>query len=61
MTDAELIALAALVNGWSMDGTAANEQRARLNYAPAYDGHPFPEGLKVLEAELKNRGVLKGA
>lgn len=60
MTDAELIALSALVNGWGVEGVAANEKRARQNYAPAYDGHPFPEGLKVLEAELKNRGILKG-
>jgi hypothetical protein len=59
MNDAELIALAALVNGWSVEGVAANEKRARQDYAPAYDGHPFPEGLKCLEAELKLRGVLK--
>jgi len=61
VTDAELIALAALVWVETQGMIAFNEERAHEGYAPAYGELLFvtnPSTLK-LRKELERRGVLK--
>lgn len=59
MTDTELLALAALVNAYSAETNAANDQRKAQGYAMAYDGFAGPNEMKALQDELVRRGVLK--
>lgn len=59
MTDAELIALAAIVTANSHMAHDANANRMRLDQALAYDDESWVcPGLPELEAELRRRGVL---
>lgn len=58
MSDAELLALAALVNAYTAQTIAANDDRKSRDVAMAYDGHANPLSLKKLERELIRRGVL---
>ena len=59
MTDNELIALAALVNGYAAETNAANDARKHQGYAMAYDGIAGPEALEALHMELMRRGIIK--
>jgi hypothetical protein len=59
MTDAELMALAALAIVDAEDCRAANMQREALGQSMAY-GEVQSEAADVLRAELKRRGILKG-
>lgn len=58
MTDAELIAMAAFVNGLSAEVNAANDSRKHQGYAMAYDGFPVMDALQALEDELRRRGAI---
>lgn len=58
MTDAELIACAAIVNAYAAEVQAANMDRERCGNAMAYDGFPN-DGLKYVEA-LKAALSLRG-
>jgi len=58
ITDAELIALAALVNTQCVEIQAANDQRKAVGASMAYDGFaPTPESEALAQA-LRERGVL---
>ena len=59
MTDAELIALAAFVNGMATEAIAANDTRKVHGQAMCYDGFPCPEALESLEIELRRRGIIQ--
>lgn len=59
MTDAQLMALAALAIVDAEDVRAANMDRETRGEAMAYD-HVQPEAADALRGELKRRGVLRG-
>jgi hypothetical protein len=59
MSDAELMALAALAIVDAEDCRAANMGREHRGQAMAYDG-VHSEAADVLREELKRRGILKG-
>ena len=57
-TEAELIALAALVIADAVEVVAANQVREQLGQAPAYDGfYPNPHA-DLLSTELRRRKVV---
>ena len=59
MTDAELMALAALAIVDAEDCRAANMDRESRGEAMAFD-HVQSEAADVLREEMKRRGILKG-
>jgi hypothetical protein len=59
MSDTELLALAAFVNGFTAEVQAANMDRDHSGNAMAYASFPEPDALNALKAELERRGVLK--
>lgn len=59
MTDAELMALAALAIVDAEDCHAANMDRESRGEAMAFD-HVQSEAADVLRGEMKRRGIMKG-
>lgn len=59
LTDAELIALSALVVAHAAEVRASNEWRLSRGEVPAYDGCQCQEADRLAE-ELQRRGVLGG-
>lgn len=57
LSDAEIAALAALIQAHAAEVNAANDNRKQLGYALAYDGCWCDEET-LLRCALKNRGVL---
>jgi len=59
MTDIELAALTELVATERFGMQVANEIRARQDQAPAYDESVEWETRDILEAALKERGIIE--
>ena len=57
LSDAEIIALSAIVVAEACEVNAANMTRESLGHSMAYDGFQCKAWVK-LEKEMKNRGVL---
>jgi hypothetical protein len=58
MENTELMALAVLVESYTMAGVAANVYREHRGEVLAYQEHPRPDLVEKLEAELKRRGTI---
>jgi len=58
VTDTELLALAALVNGYAAETSAANMDRQVHGYAMAYNGIAGSDALEALDNELRRRELI---
>lgn len=57
MTEAELVALAALIQRETAEMVAANTERASMGYAPAYSDFDT-DASRALRRELERRKIL---